>query len=217
MVEIKDVDSFITNHQYDLRKVELEEQQFVLSNKSAFLNITDPDFQVMKFPGFCYYDQAYADNYNDVVYKKLWRDVPVPPRGLLDMSSVIVVGIAPGHSVHSFGESNWLYGPSSEVLHALLGFSNKWYFSNIAKRPFKDNALPKKEIESFYAKTLEEFRFFQGHKFMFLGKYDIYDSVIKDLSLMKYLKVKHPSFFLYQPDPELRKIEREKIEKFVKE
>ena len=133
MSDNKEIDEYFSNHQYDLRQVGLEEQQFVLSYKSVSIQITDPDFTVVKFPGLCYYDKDYARKYNDVVYNQLWKNAPVPPRGLLDSESVIVVGIAPGYSIHSFGEPNWLYGPSSKILHELLDFSNKWYFSNIAK------------------------------------------------------------------------------------
>ena len=94
---------------------------------------------VLKFPGIVYSDNNMFSKYSLKIYEPLYSTVFTPPRGYVDKSSVVVIGVAPGWSHLSFGEPNWLYGPSSKTLHEMLGFDYRWYITNVSKEPFFKN------------------------------------------------------------------------------
>lgn len=216
-----DIDKYIHAHQYKLDRVSAEEKEFVLTAKRNAVNMAEfnhllngeKSLLVLKYPGIFYTDYNFFGDYLLNVYES-YQDVFTPPRGLVDKSSVIVVGINPGWSTKSFGESNWLYGPSSQRLHYLLDFEWHWYFTNIAKEPFEDNTYNEDIVRKYLPLFLEEAKFFEGQKFIFLGKYDVYGKAISKFKL-NHIKIRHPSYFLYksQKDLELEKI---RVIEFVK-
>lgn len=210
--------NYIFNHQYNLRKVSEEEKKFVKEHKRKSTTLSKTfeykELLVLKFPGIVYSDSVMFSKYSLKIYEPLYSTVFTPPRGYVDKSSTVVVGVAPGWSHLSFGEPNWLYGPSSRTLHEVLGFDYRWYITNVSKEPFFKNKYNKELVDRFYYDLLKELDFFKGHKIIFLGKYGIYDKIIKDLNIREYLKAYHPSYFGYKGKTELnRQIER--IKEFV--
>lgn len=196
---------FIYNHQYNLKLLRQSDIDFVTNNLTSCLSMTDIPFHdldinmVLKFPGFLYFDPDLIKQYFRTIYSPYFMRSVTPPRGLVDTGSVIIVGISPGNSSWSIGESNWLYGPSSKNLHKLISFTKYWYFTNVCKQPFDGNIVDEDIIMKWYPSIIEELRFFKNQKVIFLGSYDIYDTIIKELKLKKYLKTYHPAYFNRHP------------------
>jgi hypothetical protein len=200
------VDDFLISHQYNLLKVSDSEKEFVKKNRTTFLDLLDFSDcvnTVLRFPGFCFIDHDFLQSYFLKIYKPLYSNVFTPPRGFIDKSTIIIVGISPGDSLHSFSESAWEYGPSSKYLHHILNFSHFWYFSNICKEPFPQNHYNEQLIERNWKSAIKEFSFFKNHKFILLGNYPIYNDLIKEVDILKFLRIKHPSYFVYRGDSKI--------------
>lgn len=214
----KDILRFLFQHQYDLKKVSEDEKKFVQDNKKTILAIPDDEsirpLLILKYPGLIFSDSTFVYKYSEKIYKPLYDTVMTPPRGYVDKSSILVVGIAPGFSVHSFGESNWQYGPSSKVLHELLNFDYRWYFTNVCKEYFFKNLYNETMVKQYYPDILKELQFFDGQRILFLGNYPIYKKLINDLETKAYLQIIHPSATKYLRTEDLIRL-KEEVRRFV--
>ena len=214
----KSVLSFLFSHQYDLKKVSEEEKSFVKDNKKTLLLLPEDEslrsLLILKYPGLVYTDNIMAYKYLEKIYNQLYSTVMTPPRGFIDKSSTIVIGIAPGFSMQSFGESNWQYGPSSKMLHELLSFDYRYYFTNVCKEYFFKNLYNEKMVKQYYPDILKELQFFEGQRILFLGSYPIYEKLINELEPKDYLQVIHPSATRYLRTSQIVEL-KEKIKNFI--
>ena len=217
------LDAYLCDYSYNLNKQSPQVKEFVIFEKKSTLYLPNQwggnrKDAVLKYPGFIRENSSMFDtDYWEQIYDKYYLNVFTPPRGYLNPGVTVICGQAPGESKLSFGESNWLFGPSSEKLHKLLSFNNNWYFTNVVKEPFPGN----KENIDITAKYLEsivaELQFFNktGSKFIFLGAYSIYNQVAEEAGLKNWLRIKHPSFWCYRGDAGMEN-EQRKIQEFLK-
>lgn len=215
------LDQYLLSKSYDLRRVSDDEKSFVLDNIGERIPLLkEPDALrnlVFKYPGFVSDDLGFYSRYMYKIFK-MYEDVYTPPRGYLAEDSIIIVGVSPGFSIFSFNEPNWLYGPSTKLLHKILEFDYKWYFTNATKEPFTRNIYNDSVIEKFYPDFFKEVYFFKNHKFIFLGDYDIYDRIIDkcELDKNKILRIYHPSYLMSRGDKIITDI-RNEVESFVRD
>jgi len=211
--------TYIFQHQYDLTKVSDEDKLFVRNNKqTTFYLPNEEDVRiplVLKYPGIVHSNDTFVYKYMEKIYKPLYETVMTPPRGYVSKESIIIVGIAPGFSMSSFGESNWQYGPSSKTLHEMLSFDYKWYFTNVCKEYFFKNLYNVEMVKQYYPDIIKELQFFDGQRIIFLGSYPIYDKIIDGLELKNYIKVTHPSATRYLRTEEFMAL-KDKIKEFCK-
>jgi len=209
---------FLFNHQYQLNKVTGKYKEYIIENKVNIFNISEyqqKEQLVFCYPGLTYTEEEIIDRYCKYIHSLYPVNRCTLPRGYVDHSTNMVIGIAPGKSKLSFGESNWLFGPSSKILHEMLSFDYRWYFTNVSKESFSNNKYDESIICKYYSLILKELWFFNKSKIIFLGNYDIYDKLIYDLSLSdRSLKIKHPAYFTYRGKRGIDK-EQAKIKEFV--
>jgi hypothetical protein len=209
---------YLFSHQYDLKKVSDEEKEFVKNNKRTVLLLPEDEairpLLVLRYPGLLFTNSTFVHKYMEKIFKPLCDNVMFQPRGYIDKSSIIVVGVAPSFTMHCFGESNWLYGQSSRTLHELLNFDYKWYFTNCVKEYFFKSLYNEKMIKESYPDILKELQFFSGQRIIFTGDFPIYDRLINDLEIGQYLKITHPSATKYLRTKQITEL-KEQIKGFV--
>lgn len=206
---------------YKLKDVSEKEKKFVLSHKGIAVSISEFSEDVKKTlvlrgPCIFYESSQIAQKYIDEVYSN-FKDSFTPPRGFVGDNVCIICGIAPGYSKLSFSEPKWLYGPSSELLHKMLVFNWRWYFTNVCKEPFNENEYDDNKAREWASSLVMELLFFQKNvknsKLVFLGTYPIYMK-IKELILIPSISIYHPSYLLKSPSK--IQIEKNKLKEFLK-
>jgi uracil-DNA glycosylase family 4 len=180
---------------YDIRYYQSHpyDKERILEMKGTFLDeaaIKTEDG--LKFPGFIGQNPEYKS-----FYAQMSLTITTPPRGNI-LGDWMVCGIAPGDSAFSFGEPNWLLGPSSKILHELLLEHNIYpYFTNIFKKPFPKNALkyPWPEMRKAIHIYMTELDLVKPKKVLFLGGYTEYDIMQAHLKVrhIPHISIAHPS------------------------
>jgi len=171
----------------------VNDREKLLSLKREVLFERIPVEDGLKFPGFFGENKDFFTFYVDRLY-----NVFTSPRGNL-IDGYAIIGFAPGDSIQSFGEPKWLLGPSSQTLHRLLTeFEIYPYFTNVFKKPFRDNRpdYSHEELTEAIEVLLEELQLLSTDKIILLGKYSEYQSVI-DLykeKPVKIIQIHHPSY-----------------------
>lgn len=198
-------------HSYDLSSLSWEYKKFVLDNVGKVLvlqpfNLVEKQVLCSLYSGFTTSDLSFSNKYFDDVYLPYYKDkVFASPRGYLGDDSILVVGIAPGESSLSYHEPNWLHGPSSKLLHSLLHFGYRWYFTNVCKQSFPGNEYNVDMIRGDQVRFDMEFGFFKNHKVIFLGNYDAYSNIINRHNLLpsQFLRIPHPSYLCRRSSKEV--------------
>jgi len=94
-----DVYQYLKAHTYKLAEVDYGQKEFVKSAKNEVIKLENfsnvrKSTLVLKFPGLIYSDYEFLGDYLLAIYD-LYKDSYAQPRGYVDKSSIIVVGIAP--------------------------------------------------------------------------------------------------------------------------
>lgn len=195
---------YIYSHEYRLNKLSSEYKSYVLNHIGSVLDVRGYSNNIKNiltnvYPGFTSEDFQRVDEYFNNVYDSQFngRDKVISPRGYIGNDSIIIVGIAPGVSDLSYGESNLLHGPSSKLLHSMLTYDYRWYFTNVYKRPFPGNRYDEQTVFKDMFEFISELDFFgDSAKYVFLGNYSIFDGIIEEYRLKNYIRVFHPSYLL---------------------
>jgi len=166
----------------------------ILESKSQYVSNIVDNVEGILFPGF------YGDNPEyEVFYRENLMEKFTPPRGNLG-GEYAVIGIAPGYSDKSFGESVMLFGPSSEIFHRLLAKLDIYpYFTNLFKEPYEKNRVPSEtseETAEALALLKKELSIILPKTVIFLGKYPHYEPIKEFLSSknQKHVTIYHPSY-----------------------
>jgi hypothetical protein len=178
-----------------------EIEYYLSSLNSVYIYNGDIDSHFIRVPGFVSDDKKIVDYYSKIVYNILIEtNVATPPRGNISTQcKVIICGIKPGCLLEDmkFPEAAWLFGPSAKMLNKMLLDLNVYpYFTNV----FHDRKADETDINSLN-QIIREIKFMKclnsNIKIIFLGKYQIFDTLISDLCYdfnIKAIKIWHPSY-----------------------
>lgn len=210
--------------QHHSKKPTEDERRFVLTHKRNVLIFKNLDeirrnsLYSKLYPGFtcCQNEIGFANKYDSDIYQKHFQfgslkddppanfnnaaelAEPVRPRGHLSPHAIIIIGTDPGIPI--FGESSWLYGPTSTRLRSALadaGCNERCYFTDVFKRPameYQDAAQKRREI----ARAVEECQFFDSQPIVSFGKNILDAPVFKPIldeikNGRRFLNLPHPS------------------------
>lgn len=181
-------------------KISDQKFTYILNNKKS--NIL--------YPGFCFSNDEAANYFSTNILNFIINELKAftSPRGNLSKNNnTIVIGQRPGHAfAHlSKSESAWLLGPSSKMLCRLLSSCNIYpYFTNFYHSHYVKIDLNYSNIIIEILKIFKLYSKFYNineFKIIFLGRYDEYDILKKELSKLNTVKINfiniwHPAYIL---------------------
>lgn len=186
-----------------------DERAKILKQKSEYREIQKDEviLNLLQYPGLGY-QHCRIDEFEQF-YNGFLKDLYCPPRGNITPFNYMVIGLAPGKHKLSFGESMWLLGPSSEILHCVLEDNNVYpYFTDMFKTPFKDengqdtNKPCGKKGNPYYTESelsnavrlIEtEIKILKPSKIIFLGSYKEF-KYIKIPDICSTITIWHPAY-----------------------
>jgi hypothetical protein len=213
-----------------------EDRNWIMATKKLFVPsrcIVEPG-EGIRFPGLWGDNKPFED-----FYEQTLSSVFCSPRGNTTEHGFVVLGIAPGWAKFSekYHEPMWLLGPSSRVLHNILGHDKIRiypYFTDVFKEPFKDedgkyiNKIPQRyrlhpEYDSLFGASIailkEEISVLSPRLVILLGKgidyKGVYDQVRTILdeknqsnpSLFKHVTINHPNSHGLTLEERVREVE----------
>jgi uracil-DNA glycosylase len=216
----------ITKYDVKYYQKHSEIKEELLQEKVRFTKVTTEDWQnnlnkFLKHPGICYegdFPDKYKKFYMEINQSKNhecpWDGLYCPPRGNVTKGAYMILGIAPGTSEFSFGESMWLLGPNSKYLHQLLEDNHIYpYFTDLFKKPFKnmtgdyinepqendDLNYTSEELITYRAMIEREIDLLNPEMVIFLGNYKEFKEikVFLDNQGIKHFEIWHPSYMRY--------------------